>query len=400
MPIRLVQITDTHIHDQPGIDFKGTQPDLYLRRIVQHIKHTLGAIDALILTGDIVHDSGEAACRLVAECLRPLDCPVYVTLGNHDDSRIIKEHLLDDKFIMPGVIELERWQLLFTDSHIEQQTHGCIGDDDLLRLQERLEQNHKPALLFTHHPPMKTGSRWMDEIGIHNGEAFIEHMLSHENLKGVLFGHIHQHWDSRARHLRLLGTPSTCVQFKPYSEDFGIDERDPGYRIIRLDEEAFETEVVRCPMQVKKIISGGQTGVDRAALDTAMALAIPHGGWCPRGRLALDGPIDSIYQLQETPSAAYTQRTEWNVRDSDGTLIVSWGKPEGGTALTARLADKLRKPRLIIDLQDPAPIQDVVDWLYGQHLETLNIAGPRHSKHEQIYPLARQYLSRILSTAT
>ncbi|PSQ85488.1 MAG: molybdenum cofactor carrier, partial [Bacteroidetes bacterium QH_2_63_10] len=85
---------------------------------------------------------------------------------------------------------------------------------------------------------------------------------------------------------------------------------------------------------MRKIISGGQTGVDRAALDAALAFNVPVGGWCPKGRRAEDGQIPDRYPLEETPSEAYEQRTAWNVRDSDGTLIITDGSLEGGTALT------------------------------------------------------------------
>src|SRR5262245_50786528 len=94
---------------------------------------------------------------------------------------------------------------------------------------------------------------------------------------------------------------------------------------------------------VTKIVSGGQTGADRAALDVALELGLPCGGWCPRGRLAEDGPIASKYPLQETQSRDYPPRTKRNVQDSDGTLILTWGNPDRGTILTAKLAQELGK---------------------------------------------------------
>src|SRR2546429_554237 len=101
--------------------------------------------------------------------------------------------------------------------------------------------------------------------------------------------------------------------------------------------------------KLSKIISGGQTGVDRAALDVALELGLPCGGWCPRGRRAEDGPIDSRYPLRETNALAYPVRTRWNVRDSDGTLILTRGRPDRGTALTRDLAERMGKPLLTVD---------------------------------------------------
>src|SRR3954447_23558628 len=101
-----------------------------------------------------------------------------------------------------------------------------------------------------------------------------------------------------------------------------------------------------------KLISGGQTGVDRAALDVALALGIPCGGWCPKGRKAEDGPIPERYPLTETPSGSYSQRTRWNVRDADATLILTWGQPTSGTLLTVNACRGTDKPHLVLDLAD------------------------------------------------
>jgi hypothetical protein len=145
---------------------------------------------------------------------------------------------------------------------------------------------------------------------------------------------------------------------------------------------------------LRKIVSGGQTGVDRAGLDAAIALNIPHGGWCPKGRKAEDGTVPPVYQLRETPSADYTQRTEWNVRDSDGTLILTREEPTGGTALTIKLAAAYAKPCLVIDLNaSPAP-DTVSAWLAANHIEVLNIAGPRESGCPGIHEEVMIFLAR------
>ncbi len=147
---------------------------------------------------------------------------------------------------------------------------------------------------------------------------------------------------------------------------------------------------------VEKIISGGQTGVDRAPLDAALDLGIPCGGWCPKGRRAEDGIIPAIYPLQETSSSAYPMRTEMNVQDSDGTLILTQGSLSGGTLLTLKLARKHRKPYILADLPREADASVVREWCRKNQVHILNIAGPRESESPGIYHLAVSFLKDLL----
>jgi hypothetical protein len=148
---------------------------------------------------------------------------------------------------------------------------------------------------------------------------------------------------------------------------------------------------------LKKIISGGQTGVDRAALDAALACGFPCGGWCPLGRRAEDGPIAPRYPLTETPSAEYPLRTEWNVRDADATLILADGPPSGGTALTVDVARRLDKPLHILDLKTKPDTATVRHWLTKNGAQVLNVAGPRESQSPGIYARACSYMIRLLT---
>jgi hypothetical protein len=155
---------------------------------------------------------------------------------------------------------------------------------------------------------------------------------------------------------------------------------------------------------VERIISGGQTGVDRAALDAALTLGLPCGGWCPQGRRAEDGRIPVRYPLRETPTARYPQRTEWNVRDSDGTLVLTWGSPRGGTALTIGLARRLGRPCCVVDLarlvesttERDAELRRVRGWIAGARIRVLNVAGPRGSEAPDVGGWARGFLVATL----
>ena len=149
---------------------------------------------------------------------------------------------------------------------------------------------------------------------------------------------------------------------------------------------------------LKKIISGGQTGADRAALDFAIKMDLLHGGWIPKGRLAEDGPLPSKYHLKEMRTKIYARRTEKNVVDSDGTLIVSHDKLSGGSRYTMDMAILHEKPWLHINLTEQSILeaaQKVIDWTLDNQIETLNVAGSRESKNPKIYRAVFELLETV-----
>ena len=151
---------------------------------------------------------------------------------------------------------------------------------------------------------------------------------------------------------------------------------------------------------IKKIVSGGQTGVDRAALDAAIELDFPHGGFCPKGRIAEDGCIDLKYNLKQTPASDYETRTEKNVIGSDGTLIICRHKPNVGTLLTILLCAKHGKPVLWIQPKKKCTAFDLkktLKWVETNHIEILNVAGPRASKDKEIYSITKTFIQSIIN---
>ena len=149
----------------------------------------------------------------------------------------------------------------------------------------------------------------------------------------------------------------------------------------------------------EKIVSGGQTGVDRAALDVALELGLPCGGWCPKGRRAEDGRIPDRYPMEEASSPDYRVRTELNLQDSDGTLILTWGRLVGGTLLTLKLARRLHKPYFVVDLVRGGDAASIREWGRAKKVSILNVAGPREGESPGIHARASSFLREILGSA-
>jgi len=145
-----------------------------------------------------------------------------------------------------------------------------------------------------------------------------------------------------------------------------------------------------------KVVSGGQTGVDRAALDVALENDIACGGWCPKGRSAEDGVIDAKYPVVEVESSNPNVRTEANVRDSDGTLILAWGNLMGGTLKTAAIATRLRKPLFTAQMAEGPKLEEVEEWATRLNIKVLNVAGPRASEVATAYDEAKKFLFDLL----
>jgi len=148
-----------------------------------------------------------------------------------------------------------------------------------------------------------------------------------------------------------------------------------------------------------RIVSGGQTGVDRAALDVALTLDLPVGGWCPAGRWTEDGRLPDRYPLTETDTPEPRQRTRLNVQDTDATLILSTIELVAGTLLTARLAQAANKPCIAVNPASPDAVPHVRAWLVAHEPRLLNLAGPRETEAPGIYDLTHAFIHHLLTTS-
>jgi hypothetical protein len=197
-----------------------------------------------------------------------------------------------------------------------------------------------------------------------------------------------------------IGDSARIVYEKPWEDpDRAHEER----REVHADGTLVLLQKIRdVPMafgqMVATIVSCGQTGADRAALDWAIARGIDHGGWCTKGRKAEDGVIDSRNKLRELDSPAYRARTRQNVIDSDGTLILNIGELSDGTLETRLFAERLGKPYLVVQLEaagDGESVRPFLDWLGRNPILVLNVAGPRESKRPGICAKVRDFLDKL-----
>lgn len=232
--LRLVQITDTHLYAGAEQQLLGINTRASFLSVVELVRQQRQQIDALLLSGDLSQDDSLGAYQFLHETLAPFAVPQCWYKGNHDDKipmwQVAKPH-----DYLNTLIRTPHWQVVILDSQVEGAVLGYLPEEqlDYLRLcLEEAPQLH--TLVSFHHHPIPMDSLWMDRIGLKNANEFQQLIAQYENVRGVLWGHVHQDSDRTVDGVRYLSTPSTCVQFKPKSEDFAVDTAAPGYRWLDL----------------------------------------------------------------------------------------------------------------------------------------------------------------------
>ena len=191
--------------------------------------------DLILASGDLVHDESQAGYRRLAQSFGGFGAPVYCLAGNHDDPAMMKQFLSSGNISTAAELRLGAWQIVLLDSVVPGEVGGRLSDNELARLEACLTAGRDyHALLCVHHQPVPIGSPWMDAIGLSNGADLWRVIADFPQVRGVVWGHIHQEYDASRRGVRLLGCPATCMQFLPNSDRCIVDSRPPGYRQLRL----------------------------------------------------------------------------------------------------------------------------------------------------------------------
>lgn len=243
----IAQITDIHLFARTEGNLLGLQTSESFQAILEQVNTLERRPDLLLLTGDLSQDGTVMSYKLLETMLQPLGIPVYCIPGNHDCPTTMQKLLTRSPFRPEKSFQVGGWQLLLLNSSVPGCVHGYISPESLDWLdQELCRLPDTPALIAFHHPPFQVGSAWMDEIGLRNAQELFDVCDRHPQVKLALFGHIHQEFYQGRHGIAYLGAPSTCIQFKPNTPDFTLDEQPPGFRLITLyPNGAWETQVER-----------------------------------------------------------------------------------------------------------------------------------------------------------
>ncbi len=246
--VRLLQLTDCHLLETPGGRLLGMDTDHSLAAVVRDVQGAEIQPDLLVVTGDLADDGSAAAYARLREACRPLCRHQFWLPGNHDD-RAAMQALPDGETLLATELRIGAWQILMLDSQIPGEIGGHLGPDQLALLETGLEAAAAEGLytlVCLHHPPLPIGCAWLDEQRVIDAEPLFSILERFPGARALSWGHIHQEVDRWRGDLRLLASPSTCVQFAPGSEDFRADDKPPGYRWLHLHPDGqLETEVRR-----------------------------------------------------------------------------------------------------------------------------------------------------------
>ncbi len=235
--LRLLHITDSHLHAAAQSRMRGVRTADTFAAVMDHAMQHADPPDAILATGDLVQDETRAGYERLRDTLAPLGLPVYCVPGNHDAPTAMAEILSGEPFQICGEVVRDNWCLILLNSYTLGDDGGRLAKTEIARLRQILVDTQADhCLVCVHHHPVPMGSRWLDGVALRNGDEMLEIIDAAAQVRGVLWGHVHQASDRQRQNVRMMSTPSTCVQWLPNSDSFAVDSRPPGYRWLDLNE--------------------------------------------------------------------------------------------------------------------------------------------------------------------
>lgn len=233
-PALLVQLSDSHLFAEADATLLGMNTRDSLQQVIELVLKQQPQIDLMIATGDLSQDGTLESYQLFRDLTRQIDAPARWIPGNHDEPRIMAEGAVHSALLEP-VVDIGNWRVTLLDSAVPGSVPGYLQDEQLQLLVRSLsEAPQRHHLVCFHHHPVSIGCAWMEPIGLRNPEALFAVLDRFAQVRAVLWGHVHQEIDQVRNGVRLIASPSTCIQFEPGSDDFKVSEQAPGYRWLRL----------------------------------------------------------------------------------------------------------------------------------------------------------------------
>ena len=245
--IRALQITDTHLFADSSGCLLGLNTEQSLEAVTAKIRANHLPADLILATGDLVHDGTPAAYQRIFSHLENFGLPVFCLPGNHDEAVTLQQSLEDGLIQYVEHAHHGNWHFIFLDSTIADSEKSHLTQETLQMLEKHLQSAPDThTLICLHHQPVPTGSEWLDTMAVDNAEAFLAIIEKHPQIRGVVWGHVHQQFDGMYKDIKLMSSPSTCIQFLPNSKNFAVDVATPGYRWLDLHPDGrIETSVER-----------------------------------------------------------------------------------------------------------------------------------------------------------
>ena len=235
-PLRVVQVSDSHLFSDTEGKLLGLNTQFSLEKVLDLVRSEQPAMDLILATGDLSQDASFNAYVRLNEALSSFDVPIYWIEGNHDKPAPMLKALVDQRDrIGPCSVEVRNWTIVMLDSTIPGEVPGELFDDDLAYLDRALaEAKGDHIMVCLHHHPVPMGCKWLDTQVVASADAFFDVIDRYPKVRVIIWGHVHQEYEGERNGVKMYSVPSTCVQFKPKSDDFAVDKSPPGYRWFDL----------------------------------------------------------------------------------------------------------------------------------------------------------------------
>ena len=235
-PLKVLQISDTHLHATVDSRMRGVNTyDTFMAVLERARRSQRWPADVVLVTGDIVQDESRAGYQRFRQEMVALGTPVFCIPGNHDDPKLMDELLSTPPLKVCGDVRVGNWSFVLLNTFLTGEDAGGLGERRLHALAAALKDNvDQHVIVCMHHQPLPMGSSWLDGVGLRDAQQFLRVIDAHDNVRCVVWGHVHQASDRTRGNVRYLSTPSTCSQFLPSSDYFALDSRPAGLRWLEL----------------------------------------------------------------------------------------------------------------------------------------------------------------------